>query len=610
MYFDLFKKLKELKAQLPYLPRALRMVWNAAKVWTIAWTLLLILQGVLPVVNVYLTKAVVNSLVTALGDKASWAAIRPTLLYVLFIAIVLLFMEGLRSLNSWVRAAQSELVSDYISDLIHEKAVSLDLGFYETPNYYDQLHRARIDAMSMPLALMENIGALLQNTITLLAMVAVLVPYGLWLPLLLVVSTLPALYVVIRYTLRFNRWRLKNTMAVRRTYYYDWMLTERENAAELRLFDLGNFFRNAFQSVRKRLRNEHVTLVRDQAMAELLAAGFGLLAMGAAIAWMMWQAIRGIVTLGDVALFYQAFSQGQRMMKTLLGNAGNLVRNTLFLENLFEFLSLEPKITSPPRPVTPADPPPYEIRLENVTFRYPGSQKTALNNFSLTIEAGKITALLGENGAGKSTVIKLICRFYDPELGKILIGGVDLRDTPLDWLRNQITVLFQEPVHYHTTAAQNIAVSSQKVKPDMAAIKAAAEASGADVPIRRLSKGYETVLGKWFGGEELSVGEWQRVALARAFLRQSPIVILDEPTSAMDSWAEMDWLSRFRDLVAGHTALIITHRLTTARYADIIHVMTEGQIVESGSHEKLLALDGRYAYSWRNQTKTAEKMKK
>jgi len=291
LYFDLFKKLKELKAQLPYLPRALRMVWNAAKLWTIAWTLLLILQGVLPVVNVYLTKAVVNSLVTALGDKASWAAIRPTLLYVLFIAIVLLFTEGLRSLNSWVRAAQSELVSDYISDLIHEKAVSLDLGFYETPNYYDQLHRARIDAMSMPLALMENIGALLQNTITLLAMVAVLVPYGLWLPLLLVVSTLPALYVVIRYTLRFNRWRLKNTMAVRRTYYYDWMLTERENAAELRLFDLGNFFRNAFQSVRKRLRNEHVTLVRDQAMAELLAAGFGLLAMGAAIAWMMWQAI-------------------------------------------------------------------------------------------------------------------------------------------------------------------------------------------------------------------------------------------------------------------------------------------------------------------------------
>ena len=201
----------------------------------------------------------------------------------------------------------------------------------------------------------------------------------------------------------------------------------------------------------------------------------------------------------------------------------------------------------------------------------------------------------------------MICRFYDPEQGKILIGDVNLRDTPLDWLRNQITVLFQEPVHYHTTAAQNIAVSNQKAEPDMTSIEKAARASGADTPIRRLSKGYETVLGKWFGGEELSVGEWQRVALARAFLRQSPIVILDEPTSAMDSWAEMDWLSRFRDLVAGRTALIITHRLSTARYADIIHVMTEGQIVESGSHEKLLALEGRYAYSWRNQTKTVKK---
>ena len=607
MYFDIFKKLKEFKAQLPYLPRALGMVWKAARLWTVAWTLLLILQGVLPVVNVYLTKAVVNRLVSALGGGASWEKIKPALVIVLLMALVLLLSEGLRSLSTWIRTAQSELVQDHISDLIHEKAVSLDLGFYETPNYYDQLHRARVDAMSMPLALMENIGALLQNTITLLAMVAVLIPYGLWLPLLLIVSTLPALYVVIRYTLRFNQWRLKNTMAVRRTYYYDWMLTERENAAELRLFDLGNFFRNAFQNVRKRLRNERVALVRDQAMAELLAAGFGLLAMGAAIAWMMWQAIQGIVTLGDVALFYQAFSQGQRMMKTLLNNAGNLVRNTLFLENLFEFLSLEPRITSPPRTVTPKDPPPYEIKLKNVTFRYPGSQRTALNDFSLTIEAGKITALLGENGAGKSTVIKLICRFYDPEQGKILIGDVNLRDTPLDWLRNQITILFQEPVHYHTTAAQNIAVSNQKAEPDMTSIEEAARASGADTPIRRLRKGYETVLGKWFGGEELSVGEWQRVALARAFLRQSPIVILDEPTSAMDSWAEMDWLSRFRDLVAGRTALIITHRLSTARYADIIHVMTEGQIVESGSHEKLLALEGRYAYSWRNQTKTVKK---
>jgi ATP-binding cassette subfamily B protein len=572
MFSDILKKLHDAKAQLPYLPRALRMVWEASRLWTAAWAILLILQGVLPVASVYLTKAVVNSLVSAMKGHASWETIRPTLFYVALIALVLLLSEGLRSLNTWVRTAQSELVQDHISDLIHQKAVSLDLGYYETPNYYDQLHRARIDAMTMPLALMENLGALVQNTITLIAMVAVIIPYGPWLPLLLIVGTFPALYVVIRYTLRFNRWRLKNTMAVRRTYYYDWMLTERENAAELRLFDLGDHFRHAFQTIRRRLRGERVALTRDQALAELVAATFGLLIMGTAIAWMMWRAVQGFVTLGDVALFYQAFSQGQRMMKTLLNNAGDLVRNTLFLENLFEFLSLEPKITEPAHPNNDLPAMPSDIELKEVIFRYPGSQKTALDEFSLSIQAGKITALLGENGAGKSTVIKLICRFYDPEQGQVLLGGIDLRELPLMWLQDQITVLFQEPVHYHTTAARNIAVSNLRVNPDFSSIEAAAKASGADISIQRLSKRYETVLGKWFGGEELSVGEWQRLALARAFLRQSPVIILDEPTSAMDSWAEIDWLSRFRDLVAGHTALIITHRFTTARHADIIHV--------------------------------------
>ncbi len=591
---------------MPYLPRALRMVWQAAGGWTIAWMLLLLFQGILPVASVYLTKGVVNSLVTAMKGGGSWESIRPTLLYVLLIALVLLLTMGLRSLNTWVRTAQSELVKDYISNLIHEKAVELDLAFYETPSYYDQLHRARVDAMSMPLALMENLGSLVQNAITLMAMVAVLVPYGIWIPLLLLVGTFPALFVVLRYTLRFNRWRLENTMAVRRTYYYDWMLTERENAAELRLFNLGDYFRLAFQKIRKRLRGELIDLTRNQALAELAAGALGLLSLGATMAWMMWRAIRGYVTLGDVALFYQAFSQGQRMMNTLLNNTGELVRNTLFLENLFEFLSLEPSVVEPDQPVSPPQTTPPSIDFKNITFRYPGSRRTALKDFFITLEAGKITALVGENGAGKSTVIKLLCRFYDPETGQVLLEGIDLRHLPLAWLRNQITVLFQEPVHYHATAAENISVGHLAAKPAMAEIEAAARAAGADISIRRLPEGYETLLGKWFGGAELSVGEWQRVALARAFLRRSPIVILDEPTSSMDSWAEIDWLTRFRKLVEGQTTLIITHRFTTARYADVIHVMAEGRVIESGSHETLLTQGGRYAESWLKQIREVE----
>jgi len=241
------------------------------------------------------------------------------------------------------------------------------------------------------------------------------------------------------------------------------------------------------------------------------------------------------------------------------------------------------------------------IRLSEISFRYPGSQRHALKDFNLSIPAGKMVAIVGENGAGKSTLIKLICRLYDPESGQISIDGINLRDFALDDLRRQITILFQEPVHYHTTAAENIwhgDISTPLSKPK---IEAAAQAAGADTPINRLPEGYESILGKWFGGSELSVGEWQRVALARAFLRQAPIIILDEPTSAMDSWAEADWMARFRDLTAERTSIIITHRFTTAMQADIIHVMMAGQIVESGSHQELLALGGRYAQSWRAQ---------
>ncbi len=262
-------------------------------------------------------------------------------------------------------------------------------------------------------------------------------------------------------------------------------------------------------------------------------------------------------------------------------------------------------MTDPPRPApTPAFA--RAIRLERVTFRYPGSRRDALTDFSLTLPAAEITALVGPNGAGKSTVVKLLTRLYDPQAGRITVDAVDVRSLSLDRLRRRITVLFQEPVHYHDTAANNIAFGDLESAPGATHIESAARGAGADAPIPRLPQGYRTVLGKWFGGAELSVGEWQRIALARAFLRRASLVILDEPTSAMDSWAEADWMARFRDLVAGATALIITHRFTTALRADVIHVMDDGRVVESGSHAELLSLGGRYARSWHEQVRSGE----
>jgi ATP-binding cassette subfamily B protein len=241
------------------------------------------------------------------------------------------------------------------------------------------------------------------------------------------------------------------------------------------------------------------------------------------------------------------------------------------------------------------------IRFEGVSFTYPGGFHRALDSFDLEIPKGKVIALVGHNGAGKSTLIKLLCRFYDPDAGRILLDNVDLRVMDQEALRRRITVLFQDPVHYHASVRENIAFGDLEGLSDQARVRQAAQDAGALEPIERLPDGFEALLGKWFGGAELSGGEWQRIALARAFFRQASLIILDEPTSSMDSWAEHDWLGRFRTLTEGKTALMITHRFTTAMHADIIHVLDKGRVVESGTHAELVALGGAYATSWAAQ---------
>ena len=321
-------------------------------------------------------------------------------------------------------------------------------------------------------------------------------------------------------------------------------------------------------------------------MAQMAASLTALPAAALVMGWAGLRAFRGSGTLGDLALFYQVFTQGQQSIRTLMTSVGESYRNVLFLENLFEFMDLEPLIVDlkPGEEVAPLH---TQIRFEDVSFRYPGSTRSALENFSLTIPAGKIVAIVGENGAGKSTLVKLLCRFYDPEYGRITADNLDLRDLPLAGLRRQITVLFQQPLHYHDTVSNNIAFGDLASKAGPRELQQAASAAGALRTVQRLPSAYDTLLGRWFGGVELSVGEWQRVALARAFFRRASLVILDEPTSAMDSWAEADWMARFRSLVDGRTAVVITHRFTTALKADVIHVMDRGQIIESGTHEEL-----------------------
>jgi len=327
-----------------------------------------------------------------------------------------------------------------------------------------------------------------------------------------------------------------------------------------------------------------------------------LLITGGAMVWMIWQVIQGVYSLGDMALFYSAFNQGQNLMRTILGHIGDIYDNSLFLEDLFAFLELEPDIKEPAQPAPAPQTLKKGIRFENISFRYPGSQRFVIQNFDLGVPAGKIAAIVGANGAGKTTLIKLLNRFYDPQTGSIYIDDVNLRNFSLEDLRHRITIMFQEPVQLYSTVHENISFGDLSVNPDEIEIRRAADEAGLGPIIEKLPQDYDTLLGKFFeGGTDLSVGEWQRIALARAFYRNAPIILLDEPTSAMDPWAEIDWLRRFRTLANNRTAIIITHRFTTAAFADMIHVMDDGQIVESGQHEQLISGGGRYAKSWIDQ---------
>lgn len=598
--FERYRRYRHaLRVQADVVARTVRLIFQACPRYTVAWLILLLVQGIAPVIIVQLTKITVDHVVEYIeaDDGSLVTAVVPVLLLVLMVVTEQITGQ----VKTWVNVVQTEQIKDYIKSLIHQKAISLDLYFFEEAESYDKLHRANVDAHSRPMMLLQGFGSLLQSGVTLVGMAVLLVSYAVWLLPLLIITAVPAGWIVVKYANRLNAWRLANTHNERRSIYYSFLLADRESAGEIRIFDLGGYYSHAYDDLRRNLRHERIKIERDRMFANISAMLFGLVTTGLVMVWMISRVIAGAATWGDLAAFYQIFQQSQRLVRNFLNQSGNMYQSSLFILNLFEFLDLQPRLVdAPSRPMLDM-PLKHSIEFKNVTFSYPGTSRAALQGFNWQIPAGKIVALVGENGEGKTTLMKLLCRFYDPDEGQVLLDGIDIRDLPLAALHRQITTLFQVPWRFQETVRDNIRAGDRAANPSDDDIQAAARVAGADDFIRRLPKDYDTQLGKWFGGDELSGGEWQRLALARAFVRQGSIVILDEPTSAMDSWAELDWLERFRRVAVGCTSILITHRFTTAMQADLIYVMKDNQIIEHGTHDELVALDGHYATSWKKQ---------
>jgi ATP-binding cassette, subfamily B, bacterial len=597
--------LEDLRERLGNLVQVLHLVWDASRNWTLVWGVLLLIQGTLPAAAVYLTKLLVDGIAGVAGGGFGWERVTPVAVPALLMAGVMLLRELLNGVAGYVRLAQSELIQDHAKKLIHTQAGAIDLEYFETPQYYDEMARASQQAKTRSVSVLESMGGLLQNTVTLVAIAGLLITYTLWLPLALLLSTLPALLVVVHHQRRQHSWWEETTEKRRWIDYYDLVLTIRQFAAELRIYGLNRHFQQGYRELRTELREGQLRLTRQQGVSRLLATLFAFLFTAGVMAWMIWRLMVGTATLGDLALFYAAFNQGQGLMRTLLSSLGQLYGDALFLRHLFSFLNVRSRMeqlpASLPMPATLVD----GILIEGVQFRYPGSQQLALNGLDLFIPAGRVVAIVGPNGAGKSTLIKLLCRFYDPEAGSVKLDGVDLQKIRVEDVRRRMTVLFQDFVNYAGTIAQSISMGDLFSEHSAARIEAAARAGLALDFVQRLPQGFDTMLGKQFkGGMDLSGGQFQRVALARTFYRDAPIVMLDEPTSYMDSWAEAEWLDRFCEAMTGRTAVIVTHRFTTAMRADVIYVLDEGRVVESGNHQELLAQNGLYARSWSVQVRS------
>ena len=445
--------------ELRYVPRVWALVWRAARGWNVAWLLLIVVGGLLPVAVIQWTRRVVDSLLPVMGQGVSWTTLGPVLFSGGILAGVLIAAELMRSASNYVRNCQGELLQDYIAGLVQEKSASVDLAFYDWPDYYDHLHRAKAEAASRPVVLVESMGSLAQSCITLVAMAGVLAPLGLWLPLVLLASTAPALLAVIRYAVVQRQWREKMTAQERLAWYCDFVLTSRETAAELRLFGWGDHFRCLYQGLRRELREGRNRLVRQQALVEIAARVVAVAATAGAAAWMILRAIAGDTGPGDLVVFYQVFNQGQRVFEGLLQNAGQVYYNLLFLHDLFDFLDLPCSVLDDPAPVASPKLLADGVCFRNVRFKYPGSSRYALEGLDMQLPAGQITALVGANGSGKSTLIKLLCRLYDPQEGAVEWDGADVRHIRLADLRRMLTVLFQQPFHHQGTVRENLAIA-------------------------------------------------------------------------------------------------------------------------------------------------------
>ncbi|WHZ29228.1 MAG: Efflux ABC transporter, permease/ATP-binding protein [Nitrospira sp.] len=575
---------------------ALSFVWQSSPSLAVCSIAVRVIQGLLPLAVLYLTKLLIDAVTEELklpSDDASLSRMTTILVGLAGVAAINAMLAGVASLISRIHA---QVVTDHMHALLQAKSIEVDLEYYEDARYYDTLHRAQQEAPYQPTAILNALLQLGQDAISLLAMAAILW----WLhwaviPVLLL-TAIPYFFVRLQQANRLFAWERERTPLERKAWYVNMLLTQATAAKEIRLFDLGPRLRQWFQSARSVLRRERIALERRWALAGLAAQLIGVVGVFGVYSFVAFRTFQGLLTVGDLVMFFQTVQRASGFLENLGWSVAKLYESNLFLTTLGEFLSIQSRLPRSAQPKRFPHPIMQGVTFDHVSFHYPHEERMAIRDFTFTIQPGEHIAFVGANGAGKTTLVKLLCRLYDPSSGRITIDGEDLRDYPIADVRGAVSGVFQDFVKFQCSVKDNIALGAKSPDVDLPDVTRAAKQAGVHETIERLPKGYESVLGTLFeGGHELSIGEWQKVALARAFLRDSQILILDEPTSAMDAKAEAELFGRFHELAKGRIAILISHRLSTVKMVDRIYVLDEGRIVESGSHDELMRCHGLYA---------------
>ena len=576
------------------IPLLLRLVWQATPLFLFLSLLVQGLQAAIPAIMLLIDKAIVD-LVIANWGRADFVW-RPLIVLVAMRFGVSLVQATLNQGSLYVSQIFNDRLNLHTKFVLLEKSAQLDLAHFESPEFYDTLERAQNSGSNYPVRVIQTLTSLFGQGITLISLLSLLLQFNIAIVPLLFFTALPSFWTSIVYSGRRFWMTRKETESGRLSNYIQRVLTNPEFAKEVRLFSLGRYLLGQWRDIRIDFNSKSEAIASEYTRMRglsgvLVNSGFYI-----AYIWTLIKTIAGQITVGDFTMYTGAFSQAQQVLPSILENIAKIYESNLYVSQYFDFLNLHPQVTNVSRPQSFPQPVRRGLSLSNVSFTYPGATQPTLRNLNLKVKPGESIALVGLNGAGKTTLLKLITRLYDVDSGEITIDGIPISEIKLSELHQNIGVLNQDFARYQLSASDNISFGNLSQRKNQFRIEQAAIDSGADRVVNTLEQGYDTRLGKMFkGGVDLSGGQWQKIGMARAFMTDAHILILDEPTAALDAIAEYELFEKFRTLTAGKMTFFVSHRFSTVQLADRIVVLENSRIVEIGSHQELMINQGLYA---------------